>query len=67
MCAEAYDWGCKNDKCWSRCVGFAAIFPYIYEWCYTTKGRSQDYNYIKCSSESDCDPCWKCGGPCSAF
>lgn len=57
------DYGCRKERCWSSCS--ATIFPN--EWCYTTKGRSQDYNYVKCEYTGDCEYYWKCAGPCSIF
>lgn len=53
--------GCHKGYCWSKCraTGIGG------EWCYNTKGRSQDYKYVKCSRDSECDKCWKCAGSCT--
>lgn len=66
------DYGCHKGYCWSRCAGGARIFGSvardgIYEWCYTTKGRSQDRGYVTCSKKEDCCNTWSCAGPCAAF
>lgn len=54
--------GCHNGKCWAWCgVSLSGG-----EWCYTTRrNSSQSYEYVSCTSEYDCDKCWKCGGPCT--
>lgn len=54
--------GCYNGKCWAGCD--AVLFG-DKEWCYTTKGNSQDYQYIGCSRDHECSKCWKCAGACS--
>ncbi|KAJ8652041.1 hypothetical protein O0I10_012350 [Lichtheimia ornata] len=66
------DYGCHKGYCWSRCAGGARLFgsvarDSIYEWCYTTKGHSQDRGYITCSKKEDCCDTWSCAGPCAAF
>ena len=69
-CAEPHQYGCDQDKgrCWSYCIcasPFAnAVGAFGKEWCWTTQGSSLDGNYVQCYSRSDCDPCWKCAGPC---
>lgn len=55
--------GCHNGKCWAWC----GVSLSDGEWCYTTKTYSQSYEYVSCSSDYDCEKCWKCGGPCSIF
>lgn len=54
--------GCHKGYCWAYCH---AVLGNEREWCYTTRGSSQDYNYVGCSRDSDCDGCWKCAGACS--
>lgn len=55
--------GCHKGSCWAWCgVDLSAG-----EWCYTTKAHSQSYKYVSCSSDSECDKCWKCAGPCTLF
>lgn len=67
-CVESGRYGCHKGYCWSYCTAAGTVlFGIKNEWCYTTKGSTQDRNYIKCSSSSDCDACWKCGGPCALF
>lgn len=66
------DYGCHRGYCWSRCAGFARTFgtaarDAFKEWCWTTKGRSQDYNYVTCSKKEDCCGTWSCAGTCAAF
>ncbi|KAI9241275.1 MAG: hypothetical protein BYD32DRAFT_77782 [Podila humilis] len=56
--------GCHKGYCWAGCV---AVSPFGGEWCYTTKGYSQDYQYVKCSSADECNSNWKCAGPCALF
>lgn len=60
------DAGCTRGYCCSPCT---SGWPWAQgsEWCYTTEGRSQDYNYVKCTHDDECDPMWKCAGPCAAF
>ncbi|PPQ95594.1 hypothetical protein CVT26_008622 [Gymnopilus dilepis] len=58
--------GCYNGWCWASCVTGVPLVE-GHEWCYTTRGYSQDYNYIRCSHNEDCDVNWKCAGPCAAF
>lgn len=55
--------GCHNGYCWSYCT--AALEGKDNEWCYTTKGKSQDRDYVSCSQDSECNGCWKCAGPCA--
>lgn len=58
--------GCHKGYCWTSCTGAGAyIAGDNKEWCYTTKGRSQDYQYVKCSRDRGCISTWKCAGPCS--
>lgn len=52
--------GCYYGYCWAGCTATS-----VGEWCYTTKTYSQSYDYVTCSSDSDCDLCWACAGPCS--
>lgn len=47
--------------CWAWC----GISLSGGEWCYTTKTHTQSYEYVECKQDSDCDVCWKCGGPCT--
>ena len=54
------DCGCYNGKCWSYC-SFGS------NWCYTTKGHTQDYNYVYCGKDRECMPDWHCAGPCTIF
>lgn len=58
-------WGCHNGYCWAGCQAIAAISQK--EWCYTTRGHSQDYQYVTCQGMGDCDACWNCAGPCTLF
>lgn len=55
--------GCHKGKCWAWC----GVSLSDGEWCYTTKTYSQSYDYVACTSDYDCEKCWKCGGPCSIF
>lgn len=57
----AFQGGCRNGRCWAGCD--ATVVDN--EWCYTTRGYSQDYRYIGCGQDHECDKCWKCAGPCS--
>jgi len=57
-----HKWGCHNGYCWSGCE--ATIFIGS-EWCYTTRGNSQDNQYVKCSKKEDCQPAWNCAGSCT--
>lgn len=53
--------GCQKGKCWAWC----GVSLSNGEWCYTTKTYSQSYAFVPCTSDGDCDKCWKCGGPCT--
>lgn len=55
-------YGCYKGYCWSECTG--AGWPF-YEWCYTTRGSSQDYNYVKCNKNVKCKSSWNCAGSCT--
>lgn len=57
--------GCKNGLCWTTCIG--AIPWWGMERCYSTRGHSQSYDFVKCTSDSQCKEGWLCGGPCTAF
>merc|ERR1712079_657175 len=54
-------YGCWKGYCWTYCSnGFACggTCP----WCYTTKGYSQDFNYVSCNNDNECNPNWNCAG-----
>lgn len=53
--------GCNSGYCWAYC----GISLKGGDWCYTTETYSQSYQYVTCKDDSDCNLCWKCGGPCS--
>lgn len=63
------NFGCHKGYCWARCIGAlggtATPKDSHQEWCYTTKGYSQDFQYVGCQQDSDCDGCWKCAGSCT--
>jgi len=59
---SGHPYGCHKGYCWTRCY---ATEPWLREWCYTTKGYSQDFNYVKCNVGDDCCRCWKCAGACT--
>lgn len=53
--------GCHKGNCWAYCgLNLAGG-----DWCYTTKAHSQSYQYVSCTDNSECDPCWKCAGSCT--
>lgn len=54
--------GCHKGYCWASCDATA----FNNEWCYTTRGYSQDFKYVGCASDYECDKCWKCAGSCTA-
>lgn len=54
--------GCSKGYCWAYCH---AVLGHEREWCYTTRGSSQNYQYVSCSRDEDCDKCWKCAGSCA--
>lgn len=53
--------GCYQGYCYSYC----GLSNYSGDWCYTTKTYSQSFAYVKCSSNSECNGCWKCAGSCT--
>lgn len=61
-CVDTGKYGCLRGYCWSYCHG---AFPWDSDWCWTTRGRSQDYNYVECENNFDCNGCWSCAGPCT--
>ncbi|KAF9574974.1 hypothetical protein EC968_004734 [Mortierella alpina] len=61
-----YNFGCSKGYCWSGCSSFG-LLPINTEWCWTTRGSSQDRNYVRCSSDDECSNDWHCGGPCAAI
>uniref|UniRef100_T1KLV5 Uncharacterized protein n=1 Tax=Tetranychus urticae TaxID=32264 RepID=T1KLV5_TETUR len=63
-CVKSHQFGCYKGYCWSRCSSQGKK-PNNKEWCYTTRGRSHRYGPFRCRSKKDCNPCWKCGGPCT--
>ena len=69
-CIPAYhDYGCHKGYCWSTCT--AVGLGVMVEWCYTTKSDTTfDFSYVPCEKnglKTQCDPCWRCAGPCSIF
>ena len=57
--------GCYNGYCWSECLGISN-FPFPgNDWCYTTQGRSQDFNYVECTNDEECCESWSCAGSCT--
>lgn len=51
--------GCNKGYCWKWCDSADNR-----KWCFTTKTHTQSYNFVPCTTNSDCDKCWNCGGPC---
>lgn len=56
--------GCWKGYCWAHCLAIGNLVV-ANEWCYTTKSYSQSYEYVTCSSDSECDLCWNCAGSCT--
>lgn len=62
------DFGCKLldgqsfGFCWSSCSHEVEDDG----WCYTSETRSLDYQFVKCSSDEDCNQHWSCALPCSS-
>lgn len=52
--------GCYNGQCWAYCGPYFSRGP----WCYTTKVEPQSKQYVKCTDDSECNPCWACAGDC---
>lgn len=56
--------GCHNGYCWAWC----GVSLSDGEWCYTSKNNyTQSHEYVECKEDSECNRCWKCGGPCALF
>lgn len=53
--------GCHKGYCYSYC----GISNENGDWCYTTKTYSQSFEYVKCTSDKECNGCWKCAGSCT--
>lgn len=52
-------YGCYEKYCWSWCNVKGTE-----SWCYTTKGRKLDMDFVRCKSKSDCDENWQCADGC---
>lgn len=52
--------GCHNGYCWAFCGLMLGT-----EWCYTSHSYSQSFQYASCTSDSQCNKCWKCAGSCT--
>lgn len=62
--------GCYNGYCWSTCSHFLlGVYSHNNaDWCYTNHpgGYSQDFNYKKCTKNSDCShEDVHCAGSCT--
>lgn len=56
--------GCHKGYCWAWC----GVSMSGGEWCYTSKNNyTQSHEFVECKEDSECNPCWKCGGPCALF
>ena len=66
QCVQKHQFGCYKGYCWANCYGPLTEMG-VHNWCYTTKSYSQSYEYVKCTSDDQCNACWNCGGPCAAF
>ena len=51
---------CYKGQCWAYCGADLAAGS----WCYTTKKQSQSKEYVSCTKNSECNPCWNCAGAC---
>lgn len=51
---------CYNGQCWAYCSDSLSSGS----WCYTTRGKSQNGQYVSCTRDSQCNPCWNCAGSC---
>lgn len=56
-------YGCSNNNCWVSCAAVASTVT----WCYTTKGKPLDNQFVKCNIDEECSPFWHCGGNCSVW
>lgn len=65
--AAAEDFGCHKGYCWTKCDGAGNVWTAFHglEWCWTTKGGSQDFQYVTCNSNADCDRIWNCASSCT--
>lgn len=61
-----YKSGCHKGYCWVQCYAAGwVVFKSENDWCYSTKGSSQDYKYVKCKSATECRSDWNCAGACT--
>lgn len=51
---------CYKGYCWAYCGASMSSGT----WCYTTKTFSQSKAYVKCTKNSECNPCWNCAVGC---
>lgn len=51
--------GCYKGYCWSWCGDQSSG-----SWCYTTRGRKNDENWVGCGSPADCNENWQCASTC---
>ena len=63
-------YGCHKGYCWTKCIG-GELTPFFgrlvagTEWCWTTKGPSQDFQYVRCNNDDDCCQYWHCASSCT--
>lgn len=56
--------GCHEGYCWRICY----VIPDLQgQTCNTTKGKHHDHQYVKCTQDTDCNACWRCGGTCDFY
>ena len=51
---------CFEGKCWAYCGSNLAGGT----WCYTSKLGPRSGQYVSCTRDSQCNPCWSCVGGC---
>lgn len=52
--------GCTKGYCWAYC----GVSLSSGSWCYTTEVQAQSGDYVTCTDNEVCNPCWNCGGRC---
>lgn len=63
-CEAREYYGCHKGYFWAR-APVLQLHLIGATRCYTTKGKTQDRNYIQCKNSLECDADWSCAGPCT--
>ena len=66
---KSTEFGCRyasfrdEMECFRSCDGL----PFVENTCFTTRGEKDDFEFVPCHWQSDCQADWDCGGLCLPF